>query len=176
MIGWLPRAAKERFVCTEWVNSLWPSDAIWQHISASTLAQVMTWCLMVISHYLNQCWLLINELLWHHMRAISQWVPKMLFCIMSYSFTFEINALPGANELNMWPQIHYWETLPLSTWGLFPCKKLFCQFRIYIKLVRTMLSIYWGSVYLYIEMGPWLYDGQDIWYVRIYFTNVLGLP
>ena len=28
------------------LNSVWPSDAIWQHISGSTLAQVMTCCLM----------------------------------------------------------------------------------------------------------------------------------
>ena len=36
------------------------SCAIWRHRSGSTLAQVMYWC-----HYLNQCWLLISEVLWH---------------------------------------------------------------------------------------------------------------
>ena len=45
------------------VNSLWPSDAIWQHRSVSTLAQVMACCLPPPSHYLNQCWLFISELL-----------------------------------------------------------------------------------------------------------------
>ena len=47
------------------VNSLWPSHAIWQHRSGSTLAQVMACCLMVSSHYLNQCWLIIDGVLWH---------------------------------------------------------------------------------------------------------------
>ena len=37
----------------QWVNSLWPGDAIWRHRSGSTLAQVMACCLMAPSHYLN---------------------------------------------------------------------------------------------------------------------------
>ena len=45
------------FSCRK-VNSLWPSDAIWPHRSGSTLAQVMAWCLMAPSHYLNQCCLI----------------------------------------------------------------------------------------------------------------------
>ena len=44
-----------------WVNSLWPSDAIWRQRSGSTLAQVMACCLTAPSHYLNQCWLIISE-------------------------------------------------------------------------------------------------------------------
>ena len=46
-----------------WINSLWPSGAIWRHRSQSTIAQVMACCLMAPSHYLNQCWLIINEVL-----------------------------------------------------------------------------------------------------------------
>ena len=34
-------------------NLLWPSDAIWQHNSGSTLAQVMACCLTAPSHYRN---------------------------------------------------------------------------------------------------------------------------
>ena len=41
----------------DWVNTLWPSDAIWRHRSGSTLAQVMACCLTAPSHYLDQCWL-----------------------------------------------------------------------------------------------------------------------
>ena len=41
-----------------WIlNSLRPSDNIWQHRSGSTLAQVMASCLMAPSHYMNLCWL-----------------------------------------------------------------------------------------------------------------------
>ena len=46
---------------------MWPSDAIWR--LRSTLAQVMTWCLMAPSHYLNQCWLLISEILWYSLES-----------------------------------------------------------------------------------------------------------
>ena len=50
---------------TSRVNSLWPSYIIWRHGSRSTLAQVMACCLTAPSHYLNQCWLMISEVLWH---------------------------------------------------------------------------------------------------------------
>ena len=50
---------------TVWyVNSLWSREAIWQHGTMSILAQVMAWCLMAPSHYLNQCWLIISEVQW----------------------------------------------------------------------------------------------------------------
>ena len=42
-----------------YINSLWPSDAIWRQRFRSTLAQVMACCLTAPSHYLNQCWLII---------------------------------------------------------------------------------------------------------------------
>ena len=47
------------------INSSWPSDAIWQQRSGSTLAQVMACCLTAPSHYLNQCWLIISKVHWH---------------------------------------------------------------------------------------------------------------
>ena len=47
------------------LHSLWPSDAMWRQRSGSTLAQVMACCLAAPSHYLNQCWLIISEVLWH---------------------------------------------------------------------------------------------------------------
>ena len=38
-----------------WVNSLWPSKAIWRHRTGSTLTNVMACCQMAPSHYLKQC-------------------------------------------------------------------------------------------------------------------------
>ena len=46
------------------VLSLWHKEAQWWHRYGSTLAQVMSWCLMAPSHYLNQFWLLISEVKW----------------------------------------------------------------------------------------------------------------
>ena len=45
------------------LNSLWPSDTIWQQRSGSTLAQIMACCLTASGHYLNQCWL-FNTFQW----------------------------------------------------------------------------------------------------------------
>ena len=47
------------------IHSLWLNDTIWQHSSWSTLVQVMACCLMVPSHYLNQCWLIFSKVQWH---------------------------------------------------------------------------------------------------------------
>ena len=47
------------------MSPLWPSDAIWQHKSRSTLAQVMAYHLTAPSNNLNQCWHLISMVLWH---------------------------------------------------------------------------------------------------------------
>ena len=54
--GWLQ--------CSKFI-SLWPSDTIWWQRSGSTLAQAMACCLTAPSHYLSQCWLIINEVQWH---------------------------------------------------------------------------------------------------------------
>ena len=47
------------------INLLGPCNTIWRQRSRSTLTQVMACCLMAPSHYLNQCWLMISEVLWH---------------------------------------------------------------------------------------------------------------
>ena len=41
-----------------YLNPFWSVDIIWWHTSTSILAQAMA-C------YLNQCWLLISEIMWH---------------------------------------------------------------------------------------------------------------
>ena len=47
------------------INTLWFSYVIWWYKSGSKLTQIMACYLMAPSHYLNQCWLLIGEVLWH---------------------------------------------------------------------------------------------------------------
>ena len=46
--------------------------AICQHRSGSTLAQVMAYCLMALSHDLNKCWILISGDIYTHLRPLSQ--------------------------------------------------------------------------------------------------------
>ena len=53
------------------------------------------------NHYLNpQCWFLISEGFYIHMRAILQWVPKLPLCIMSFKSIplKSLPYLPCANE------------------------------------------------------------------------------
>ena len=45
--------------------SLWHSVAIWRHRSGLRLARVTACCLTAPSHYLNQCLLIITEMLWY---------------------------------------------------------------------------------------------------------------
>ena len=86
------------WVREQFVTSLWPSDAIWQHTSGSTLAQVMAWYLTAPSHYLNQCWLIMIEVMWH--------LPenKLLFYARIVKITHFrlLPHLPGASELKHW--------------------------------------------------------------------------
>ena len=72
------------------VNSLWHSDAIWQHRSGSTLAQVLACCVMAPSHYLNLS-------LWSsdiHIKTIS--ITKIN--LKNSYLKFHLNV-PGVNEL-----------------------------------------------------------------------------
>ena len=80
------------------INSLWPSDAIWQHWTWSTLAQVMACCLMAPSHYLNLSSVRSSHIL---LGIISQKISRPLITEISLKITclnFNSN-LPGANEL-----------------------------------------------------------------------------
>ena len=61
-------------VWNSWENTwVWFSIALthwglvtkWRRRSWSTLVQVMVCCLTAPSHYLNQCWLIISNVLWH---------------------------------------------------------------------------------------------------------------
>ena len=84
------------------INSLWPNDATWQQSSVElTLAQVMACCLTAPSHYLNQCWLIISEVVWHSPGVI----PHEMLEISIHDMSLKINHfrsqphLPGTNEL-----------------------------------------------------------------------------
>ena len=61
----------------QWGNLLKPSDFKWRWRYSSTLVQVMAWCLTAPSHYLNQCWLTIKDILWHSLQVNNvQWNVK----------------------------------------------------------------------------------------------------
>ena len=82
------------------INSLWHSDAIWQHRTGTVLVQVMVWCQMIPSHYLNQSWLLINEVLHHSPESILTKSSHELLSITCSEITLStlLPHLPEANE------------------------------------------------------------------------------
>ena len=61
------------------VNSLWLNDAIWRHITWSTLVPVIACCLEAPSHYPNPFWLLIKGVLWqsHGRNSICNMIFKI---------------------------------------------------------------------------------------------------
>ena len=74
------------FGVTIWLNSLWPCGAIWRHRAWSTLVQVMSCFLTAPSHYLNQCWLTVSEVLWHSPNG--QCHTKYSMCIYIYIYIY----------------------------------------------------------------------------------------
>ena len=104
----------------QWVNSSWPSDAKWQHISGSTLAQEMAHFLMVPSDYLNQCSLIISEVLWPstEINRVSQEILNISILDMNLKIN-NLRLQPHlqcANDLrHSWPA-DQWRQSSLDVW------------------------------------------------------------
>ena len=69
-------------------NSWWFINAIWRHRTGPALAQVMACCLTAPSHYLNQCWLIKNEVPWQLPGAISLGIPQLWIAKTSLKLLF----------------------------------------------------------------------------------------
>ena len=91
------------------VNSLWPSDTIWWHRSGLTLVQVMPCCLTAPSHYLNQCWLVIKEVLWHSFQGdVCLNTHNLNSKIVLEIYTFEIMATSPRGQCVKIDSMHAW--------------------------------------------------------------------
>ena len=76
----------------DFLNLLWPSDAMWWHRCQSTLTQVMACCLTAPSHYLNQGWLIIREVLWHSQEGNFTGIAEDIY--LWYAFdNYQFNTL-----------------------------------------------------------------------------------
>ena len=82
-------------------NSWWCNDVTWRYRSGSTLAQVMAWCLIAPSHYLNQWWLIIQAFGGIHLLAVSKGGLMNMICNICVNITLSklLPHPPGANEL-----------------------------------------------------------------------------
>ena len=130
------------------INTLWPSDLIWWHKSGWTLAEVMACCLTAPSHYLNQCWVIISEVL----TTISQellnisildmslkitnlrlthWGRVTHICVGKLSIIGSDNGLsPGRRQAIIWKKcsnIVNWTLRNKVQWNLNPNSYIFIQ-------------------------------------------------
>ena len=94
------------------INSLWPSDAIWPRRYWSAMITVMACCRAAPSHYVNQCWFIMNEILWHSFQGNVYWntvhwnTQDVNLKVVFEMYTFEITATSArgqwVNALNVW--------------------------------------------------------------------------
>ena len=75
-------------------------DDMWHHRIWSTLVQVMACCLVAPSHCLNQCWLIISEVLWHSAMSFFTGNAQDIFSWKITNLRLQ-SHLPAANKL-MW--------------------------------------------------------------------------
>ena len=65
----LKRWKKVKSLLIDVINSMWLSGAIRLQGFWSVVVQVMACCLTAPSHYLNHCWLISKEILWHSFQS-----------------------------------------------------------------------------------------------------------
>ena len=94
------------------LNSLWNSNNKWWHESGSTLAQVMAWCCQAPSHHLNQCWLLISEVLWHSLWKFTESAQNIILYNSFENYAPKITATsPRGPWVNRSHMFCWWTTL-----------------------------------------------------------------
>ena len=89
------------------------------YICRSTLTRVMMCCPKAPSHYLNQCWLTISEVLRHLFDVIFTEVWKIINLILQPDF-------PGANELKCIASNRMW-SFDSTFWLIFPWCRLYAS-------------------------------------------------
>ena len=121
-------------------NSLWPSEVIWRHRSGSTSVQLMACCWLGAQwHYLNQRWVLINEVLCHSPES---------------EFTASIQANTLLNYFGNYRKI--------SSISLTKCRKNVSRLGLHVYLLYILGLDKWISSHALI--GMWLLIHMDgIW-------------
>ena len=72
--------------------SSWASDTIWRFMSTSTMARTTTCCLTTPIHYMDQCLLIIEGVLWHICDIFLKAIHRRKKCLW-------IMSLPGVRIL-----------------------------------------------------------------------------
>ena len=132
------------------------NDAIWQHESGTTEAQILDCYRTAPSHYLNKCWLIVMKSSDNHLGAISQEIPKPSITKISLNITylkFHWN-IPGTNALMFtFRHVNYF----------------IAQARLVISLNQILYTLYCAApkkVHKGIDFTYRLGNDYLIWYVR----------
>ena len=148
LVFWLWRIMPLNIILQQLVNSLWPSDAIWQHRSRSISAQVMAWCLTAPSQYLNQCWLVIKGDKCHSPESNSiRSTNNQQNEVGDYIFKITASPLEGqwVNDksspvlerklFKIWGA--FWDFIIWSTYLVYPVKEIFSWLYDCIKMASS---------------------------------------
>ena len=103
------------------INSLWPSDTIWRHRSGSTFVQAMTCCLTAPRHYLNQCWLPIEDVQRHSSENNFTWSAHKLNPWHVFgNYTLPVTTTsPRDQWVNIWNKNVRFAVLPVVLWVIY---------------------------------------------------------
>ena len=85
------------------LHSLGSGDTIWGYWALSTLVHVMDCCLIAQSHYLNQCWFIIDEVLWqsHEGNFIGR-ISIIYMCLKMTNFKIAVCCISQAQMNQVW--------------------------------------------------------------------------
>ena len=117
---------------------------IWLQRPGSTLAYVMVCCLTAPSHYLNQCWLITGEVLWHSLNGNFIGNAQNIYHLNKFENyqSRDTARPPGANELKLWWSDRFgailWRNASSGSWSRGHC---FCIPSQFINTWSTPLSV-----------------------------------
>ena len=102
-------------------NSFCPNEAIWWHRSGSTLTQIMVCCLAARSHFLKQCWLVINAVLWHSLKTNFTWPAQDISSWNEFEIhTFKITTSSSRHQwVNVYQCLYYSHIISACTSSTF---------------------------------------------------------
>ena len=137
-------------------NSLWPSDAIWQQRSGSTLAQVMAWCRQPLPEPMlteHQCGLVAFSWGWFHKKC-SRYISGTGVNSISISLLYQKSLTRGPGLLWQKTKLgNLTKNINSTPQDSYNTQSNFAQTG---KLVRptSVLSLRWANPQCIIMLGP----------------------
>ena len=164
-------------ILQSYFNSLWPSDTIWRQRSRSTLFQVMACCLTAPSHYLNQCWLIISEVLWYSHE--NRFTVKAQEIYPWYEFENYLFKITASSPRGQWVNVVRWVYLSLHLQSILKSVKSKYKCRMirarYVHLSCTVRLMQYKtrcekfqSVLNRHHAITWTNDDPEHWYIYLY--------